>query len=177
MLWEHYILELAVDNQACMCPACFAGTASCGVIVIDQHAAVVRAQAFDALRVLAEQHDMAQSSSAATTNGVFVEITTAFVGSKIPLDLLALETPASRPVWTYRCRVENVGCAAPVGGRAHASRCSLGDACGAHTPEDLQLAACWRLVHVHVVWRAALLCSKQVPGRGAARTCWDFHGF
>lgn len=70
-------------------------------------------QAFDALRVLAEQHEMAQSSSSATTSGVYVEITTAFVGSKIPLDLLALETPATRPVWTYRCRVENVGCAAP----------------------------------------------------------------
>ena len=51
---------------------------------------------------------MAACSSSATTDGVYVEITTAFVGSKIPLDLV--ETPTARPVWTYRCRVENIGC-------------------------------------------------------------------
>ena len=88
-------------------------------------------QAFDALRVLAEQHEMAQSSSSAMTNGVYVEITTACVGAKIPLDLLALETPATRPVWTYRCRVENVGCGPhayrvfplPKGGAGHPVHC------------------------------------------------------
>lgn len=64
-------------------------------------------QGFDALRVLAEQCTMEQCSSEATTDGVYVEITTAPIGQKIPLDLI--ETPTPRPVWTYRCRIENVG--------------------------------------------------------------------
>jgi hypothetical protein len=64
-------------------------------------------QGFDALRVLAEQYTLEQCSAVATTNGVHVEITTTCIGSKIPLDLI--ETPTARPVWTYRCRVENVG--------------------------------------------------------------------
>jgi hypothetical protein len=71
-------------------------------------------QAFDALRVLAEQHSMAACSAAAVTEGVRVEITTGFIGSRIPLDLLG-ETPTARPVWTYRCRVENVGCCSAAG--------------------------------------------------------------
>jgi hypothetical protein len=48
---------------------------------------------------------MEQCSSEATTQGVYVEITTAPIGQKIPLDLLEAQTP--RPVWTYRCRIEN----------------------------------------------------------------------
>ncbi|CAL8471822.1 g11364 [Coccomyxa elongata] len=62
---------------------------------------------FDALRVLAEQYVLESCSAQATTNGVHVEITTACIGSKIPLDLI--ETPTARPVWTYRVRIENVG--------------------------------------------------------------------
>ncbi|KAK9905513.1 hypothetical protein WJX75_001299 [Coccomyxa subellipsoidea] len=62
---------------------------------------------FDALRVLSEQYTLEQCSAQATTNGVHVEITTAYIGSKIPLDLI--ETPTARPVWTYRIRIENVG--------------------------------------------------------------------
>lgn len=73
-------------------------------------------QAFDALRVLADQQGMAACSAAAMTEGVRVEITTGFIGSRIPLDLLG-ETPTARPVWTYRCRVENVGCCPPCHAR------------------------------------------------------------
>ena len=65
-------------------------------------------QGFDALRVLAEQYVLESCSAQATTNGVHVEITTACIGSKVPLDLI--ETPTARPVWTYRVRVENAGC-------------------------------------------------------------------
>jgi hypothetical protein len=64
-------------------------------------------QGFDALRVLSEQFLLEQCSSSATTQGVYVEITTASIGSRIPLDLI--ETPVARPVWTYRIRIENVG--------------------------------------------------------------------
>lgn len=68
-------------------------------------------QGFDALRVLGEQYTLQQCSAEATTKGVYVEITTACIGSKIPLDLI--ETPTARPVWTYRCRIENVGWVMP----------------------------------------------------------------
>lgn len=64
-------------------------------------------QGFDALRVLSEQYTLEQCSAQATTNGVHVEITTVYIGSKIPLDLI--ETPTARPLWTYRIRIENVG--------------------------------------------------------------------
>ncbi len=64
-------------------------------------------QGFDALRILAEQYQLEQCSSSATTQGVHVEITTGCIGSRIPLDLI--ETPTARPVWTYRIRIENVG--------------------------------------------------------------------
>lgn len=64
-------------------------------------------QAFDALRVLSEQFSLEQCSSSASTQGVHVEITTAPIGNRIPIDLI--ETPTTRPVWTYRVRIENVG--------------------------------------------------------------------
>lgn len=64
-------------------------------------------QGFDALRILSEQYHLEQCSSSATTQGVHVEITTACIGSRIPLDLT--EMPTARPVWTYRIRIENVG--------------------------------------------------------------------
>ncbi|CAK0783037.1 hypothetical protein CVIRNUC_006232 [Coccomyxa viridis] len=62
---------------------------------------------FDALRVLAEQFTLEQCSSSASTQGVLVEITTAPIGNRIPVDLI--ETATLRPVWTYRVRVENIG--------------------------------------------------------------------
>ena len=64
-------------------------------------------QGFDALRVLTEQYTLEQCSSSASTQGVLVEITTAPIGNRIPVDLI--ETATLRPVWTYRVRIENIG--------------------------------------------------------------------
>ena len=80
---------------------------ACRTSALNANADHLAVQGFDALRVLAEQFTLEQCSSSASTQGVLVEITTAPIGNRIPVDLI--ETATLRPVWTYRVRVENIG--------------------------------------------------------------------
>lgn len=99
-------------------------------------------QGFDALRVLAEQYVLESCSAQATTNGVHVEITTACIGSKIPLDLI--ETPTACPVWTYRVRIENVGCVDPPVNCKIRSKSWLTPEDRKHTCNELErMTCCW----------------------------------
>ena len=80
---------------------------ACEYLVLSANASHLTVQGFDALRILTEQFALEQCSSSASTQGVLVEITTAPIGNRIPVDLI--ETATLRPVWTYRVRVENIG--------------------------------------------------------------------
>lgn len=60
-------------------------------------------QAFGALRVLSEQMHMQQCSSLAVTDGIRVDVTSAYIG-KVPVN-----ATRTRNVFTYRVRITNVG--------------------------------------------------------------------
>jgi len=68
-------------------------------------------RAFQSLKVLEEQLYMKQSSSSATTRGVRVDVTSAFVGRHSDLDS-TFDPDSGVPnknYFTYRIRVSNVG--------------------------------------------------------------------
>ncbi|KAI7840000.1 hypothetical protein COHA_006265 [Chlorella ohadii] len=70
------------------------------------------AQAFESLRLLADQVALDEATSSCTTEGVHVEVSTAHMGSQADLDPLYDEDDSGAPekhYWTYRIRVSNVG--------------------------------------------------------------------
>lgn len=69
-------------------------------------------QAFESLRLLAEQIALDEATSSCTTEGVHVEVSTAHMGSQADLDPLYDEDDDGAPkkhYWTYRIRVSNLG--------------------------------------------------------------------
>ena len=68
-------------------------------------------RAFEALRVLGEQLHLAECSSSAQTEGIHVEVTTAYVGPQSDLDPTyePEEGVAMKHFFTYRIRISNVG--------------------------------------------------------------------
>ena len=70
-------------------------------------------RAFTALRVLEDQVHMAQCTSRCTTDGVTVEVTTAYVGTRSEIDPTYEsdndEEGPKKYYYTYRVRISNVG--------------------------------------------------------------------
>ncbi|PRW20169.1 hypothetical protein C2E21_9247 [Chlorella sorokiniana] len=69
-------------------------------------------QAFESLRLLADQVALDEATSSCTTDGVHVEVSTAHMGSQAELDPLYDDEDDGSPkkhYWTYRIRVSNLG--------------------------------------------------------------------